>query len=221
MKKLQQLYEGKTKKVYATDDPEKLIMAYKDDIITFNGLEKGSFAGKGIISNRMTNLLMKKLEKAGVPTHFLEQLSDCETMVRKVDIVPLEVIIRNVAAGIFARNYGVEEGIVFDEPTIEFAYKNNALGDPLLNTRYALAFKLVTEEELNLIEKYAFQVNKVLSEFWGSFGITLVDFKLEFGRTSDGTIILADEISPDTCRLWDSKTGKTGQGALLQRSSRR
>ena len=208
MEKLQQLYEGKAKKVYATDDPEKLIVDYKDDATAFNGLKKGTIVGKGVINNRMTNLLMQKLEKHGVPTHFVEELSDRETVVRKVSIVPLEVIVRNISAGSFAKNYGVEEGIVFDEPTIEFSYKNDALGDPLLNAHHALALKLATREEIALIEKYALQVNEVLSKFWAGCGVTLVDFKLEFGRTSDGCIILADEISPDTCRLWDSRTGE-------------
>ena len=208
MEKLQQLYEGKAKKVYATDDPEKLIVDYKDDATAFNGLKKGTIVGKGVINNRMTNLLMQKLEKHGVPTHFVEELSDRETVVRKVSIVPLEVIVRNISAGSFAKNYGVEEGIVFDEPTIEFSYKNDALGDPLLNAHHALALKLATREEIALIEKYALQVNEVLSKFWADCGVTLVDFKLEFGRTSDGCIILADEISPDTCRLWDSRTGE-------------
>ena len=208
MEKLQLLYEGKAKKVYATEDPEKLIVDYKDDATAFNGQKKGTIVGKGVINNRMTNLLMQKLEKAGVPTHFVEQRSDRETVVKKVSIVPLEVIVRNISAGSFAKRYGVEEGIVFDEPTIEFSYKNDELGDPLLNTRHALALKLATKEEIALIEKYAFQVNQVLREFWAGCGVTLVDFKLEFGRTADGTVILADEISPDTCRLWDSKTGE-------------
>ena len=208
MEKLQQLYEGKAKKVYATDDPEKLIVDYKDDATAFNGLKKGTIVGKGVINNRMSRLVMQKLEKHGVPTHFVEELSDRETVVRKVSIVPLEVIVRNISAGSFAKNYGVEEGIVFDEPTIEFSYKNDALGDPLLNAHHALALKLATREEIALIEKYALQVNEVLSKFWAGCGVTLVDFKLEFGRTSDGCIILADEISPDTCRLWDSRTGE-------------
>ena len=208
MEKLQLLYEGKAKKVYVTDDPEKLIVDYKDDATAFNGLKKGTIVGKGVINNRMTNLLMQKLEKAGIPTHFVKQLSDRETVVRKVSIVPLEVIIRNISAGSFAKKYGVEEGIIFDAPTIEFSYKNDELGDPLINMYHALALKLATKEEIALIEKYAFRVNDVLSGFWKSCGVTLVDFKLEFGRTSDGSIILADEISPDTCRLWDSGTGK-------------
>ena len=208
MEKLQQLYEGKANKVYATDDPELLIVDYKDDATAFNGQKKGTIVGKGVINNRMSNLLMQKLERAGVPTHFVEQRSDRETVVKKVSIVPLEVIVRNISAGSFAKRYGVEEGIVFDEPTIEFSYKNDELGDPLLNTRHALALKLASKEEIALIEKYSFQVNRVLREFWAGCGVTLVDFKLEFGRSSDGSIILADEISPDTCRLWDSRTGE-------------
>lgn len=206
MEKLQQLYEGKAKKVYATDDPEKLIVEYKDDATAFNGLKKGTIKGKGVINNQMTNRLMAYLEKQGVPTHYVQEISERETIVKKVSIVPLEVIIRNVSAGSFAKHYGVEEGIVFDRPTIEFSYKNDALGDPLLNSYHVLALKLATEEEIEIIKKYAFQVNEVLKAFWLSAGVTLVDFKLEFGRLSDGTIVLADEISPDTCRLWDVKT---------------
>ena len=206
MEKLQQLYEGKAKKVFATDDPEKLIVEYKDDATAFNGLKKGTIKGKGVINNQMSNRLMAYLEKQGVPTHFVEELSERETVVKKVSIVPLEVIIRNVSAGSFAKHYGVEEGIVFDAPTIEFSYKNDALGDPLLNHYHALALKLATAEEIATIEKYAFKVNEVLKAFWLSAGVTLVDFKLEFGRLSDGTIILADEISPDTSRLWDVNT---------------
>ena len=202
----EQLYEGKAKKVFATDDPELLIVAYKDDATAFNGLKKGSIAGKGVINNRMSNLLMQRLEKAGVPTHFVKELSDRETLVRKVSIVPLEVIIRNISAGSFAKHYGVEEGIVFDAPTIEFSYKNDELGDPLLNAYHAIALKLATPEEIGTIKKYAFKVNEELKKIWAECGVTLVDFKLEFGRLSDGTIVLADEISPDTCRLWDSKT---------------
>ena len=202
----EQLYEGKAKKVFATDDPELLIVAYKDDATAFNGLKKGSIAGKGVINNRMSNLLMQRLEKAGVPTHFVKELSDRETLVRKVSIVPLEVIIRNISAGSFAKHYGVEEGIVFDAPTIEFSYKNDELGDPLLNAYHAIALKLATPEEIETIKKYAFRVNEELKKIWAECGVTLVDFKLEFGRLSDGTIVLADEISPDTCRLWDSKT---------------
>ena len=204
--KKEQLYEGKAKKVYASNDPEVVIVAYKDDATAFNGLKKGTITGKGAINNRMTNNLMRRLEEKGVPTHYVEELSDRETAVKKVSIVPLEVIIRNISAGSFAKRYGVEEGIVFDEPTIEFSYKNDDLGDPLINDYHALALKLATKEEIELIKKYAFGVNEVLKAFWAECGVTLVDFKLEFGKTSDGTIVLADEISPDTCRLWDEKT---------------
>ena len=208
MEKKEQLYEGKAKKVYATDDPELLIVEYKDDATAFNGLKKGTIQGKGVINNQMSNRLMAKLEKSGVPTHYVQELSQRETLVKKVQIVPLEVIVRNISAGSFSKRYGVEEGIVFDQPTIEFSYKNDELGDPLLNTYHALALKLATPEEINTIEEYSFRVNTFLKEFWKSCGVTLVDFKLEFGRLSDGTIVLADEISPDTCRLWDSKTGE-------------
>lgn len=206
MEKLQQLYEGKAKKVFATSDPEKLIVEYKDDATAFNGLKKGTIKGKGVINNQMSNRLMAYLEKQGVPTHYVEEINERETIVKKVSIVPLEVIIRNISAGSFAKHYGVEEGIVFDQPTIEFSYKNDELGDPLLNHYHALALKLATAEEIATIERYAFKVNEVLKAFWLSAGVTLVDFKLEFGRLSDGTIVLADEISPDTSRLWDVKT---------------
>ena len=206
MKKLEQIYEGKAKKVYATDDPQLVIVDYKDDATALDGLKKGTIVGKGVINNQMTNRLMAKMEKAGIPTHFVKELSQRETLVKKVSIVPLEVIIRNISAGHFASRYGVEEGIVFDQPTIEFSYKNDDLHDPLLNEYHALALKLATREEIDLIKKYAFGVNEVLKAFWAECGVTLVDFKLEFGKVSDGTIVLADEISPDTCRLWDSKT---------------
>ena len=206
MEKKEQLYEGKAKKVFATEDPKLLIVQYKDDATAFNGLKKGTIAGKGVINNQMSNRLMQLLERRGVPTHFVRELSQRETLVKKVQIVPLEVIIRNISAGSFAKHYGVEEGIVFDEPTIEYSYKNDALGDPLLNARHALALKLVTKEELATIEALSFKVNDLLKEFWAGCGVTLVDFKMEFGRLSDGTIVLADEISPDTCRLWDSET---------------
>ena len=206
MKKLEQIYEGKAKKVYATDDPELVIVDYKDDATALDGLKKGTIAGKGVINNQMTNRLMDKMEKAGIPTHFVKELSQRETLVTQVSIVPLEVIVRNISAGHFASRYGVEEGIVFDQPTIEFSYKNDDLHDPLLNEYHAIALKLATREEIDLIKKYSFAVNDVLKAFWRECGVTLVDFKLEFGKTSDGTIVLADEISPDTCRLWDSKT---------------
>ena len=207
MEKREQLYEGKAKKVYCTDNPELLIVDYKDDATAFNGLKKGTIAGKGVINNKMSNLLMQRLEKAGVPTHFVEELSDRETLVKKVSIVPLEVIIRYIAAGSFSKRYGVEEGKVFAAPTIEFSYKNDELGDPLINSYHAEALELATKEEIETIKKYAFAINQELKAFWADCGVTLVDFKIEFGRLSDGTIVLADEISPDTCRLWDSATG--------------
>ena len=206
MEKREQLYEGKAKKVYKTDDPNLLIVDYKDEATAFNGLKKGTISGKGVINNKMSNRLMQRLEKSGVPTHFVQELSDRETLVKKVTIVPLEVIIRNIAAGSFSKRYGVEEGVVFDAPTIEFSYKNDELGDPLINDYHALALKLATAEEIETIKKYSFAVNEQLKSFWAECGVTLVDFKLEFGRLSDGSIVLADEISPDTCRLWDTET---------------
>ena len=156
----------------------------------------------------MSNILMQKLEKVGVPTHFVEELNDRETVVKRVKILPLEVIVRNISAGSFAKRYGVEEGIPFETPTIEFSYKNDGLGDPLLNAYHAIALGLCTEDEIETVKKYAFAVNEQLKVFWATCGITLVDFKIEFGKLSDGTIVLADEISPDTCRLWDSKTSE-------------
>ena len=206
MEKKEQLYEGKAKKVFATEDPQLLIVQYKDDATAFNGVKKGTIVGKGIINNQMSNRLMAMLESEGVPTHFVRELSQRETLVKKVSIVPLEVIVRNIAAGSFSKRYGVEEGVVFDQPTIEFSYKNDELGDPLLNTKHALALKVATPEEIETIERYSLKINEVLKSCWLSCGVTLVDFKLEFGRLADGTIVLADEISPDTCRLWDSKT---------------
>jgi phosphoribosylaminoimidazole-succinocarboxamide synthase len=208
MEKREQIYEGKAKKVYATDDPDLLIVSYKDDATAFNGLKKGTITGKGVINNRMSNALMKKLEEAGIPTHFVEELSERETLVRRVAIVPLEVIVRNISAGSFSKRYGVPEGIVFDEPTVEFSYKNDALGDPLINDSHALALGLATKEEIETIKDYALRVDRELRQIWAERGVTLVDFKLEFGRLPDGKIILADEISPDTCRLWDTETGK-------------
>ena len=206
MEKKEQLYEGKAKKVFATEDPQLLIVQYKDDATAFNGLKKGTVVGKGIINNQMSNRLMAMLESEGVPTHFVKELSQRETLVKKVSIVPLEVIVRNIAAGSFSKRYGVDEGVVFDQPTIEFSYKNDELGDPLLNTKHALALKVATPEEIETIERYSLKINEVLKSCWLSCGVILVDFKLEFGRLADGTIVLADEISPDTCRLWDSKT---------------
>ena len=208
MTKKEQLYEGKEKKVFKTDDPECLIVSYKDDATAFNGLKKGTIAGKGVINNKMSNRLMERLEKSGIPTHYVEEINDRETIVKKVSIVPLEVIIRNIAAGSFSKRYGVEEGFVFETPTIEFSYKNDELGDPLMNGYHAIAMKLATPEEIETIKKYAFAVNEELKKFWSGCGVTLVDFKLEFGKLSDGTVVLADEISPDTCRLWDSKTNE-------------
>ena len=208
MQKLEQLYEGKAKRVYATDDPELLIVDYKDDATAFHGVKKGSISGKGIINNQMSNRLMQRLEREGIPTHFVQELSERETLVKRVQIVPLEVIVRNLAAGSFSKRYGIPEGQPFNRPTIEFSYKNDELGDPLINTSHLLAIHLATEEEVETIKRYAFRVNEVLRAFWAQCGVPLVDFKLEFGRLADGTIILADEISPDTCRLWDSATGK-------------
>lgn len=208
MEKREMIYEGKAKKVYSTDDPELLIVSYKDDATAFNGLKKGTISGKGVINNQMSNRLMARLEKDGIPTHFVEELSERETLVKRVRIVPLEVIVRNIAAGSFSKRYGVDEGYVFASPTIEFSYKNDELGDPLMNEYHALAMNLATKEEIEAIKKYSFAVNELLQAFWRECGVTLVDFKLEFGRLSDNTIVLADEISPDTCRLWDSATGE-------------
>ena len=208
MKKKEQLYEGKAKKVFATDDANLVIVDYKDDATAFNGEKKGTIAGKGVINNVMSNHMFQLLEQQGVPTHFVEQLSDRETVVKKVSIVPLEVIIRNISAGSFAKRFGVKEGIVFDEPTIEFSYKNDDLGDPLMNAYHAIALKLATREEIEQIKGMAFKVNEVMKQYFDTLNVTLVDFKLEFGKTADGTIVLADEISPDTCRLWDKDTGE-------------
>ncbi len=208
MEKTTQLYEGKAKKVYATSDENLVIVSYKDDATAMDGLKKGTIVGKGAVNNRVSNYLMQLLEKEGVPTHFVEELNDRETVVKKVEIVPLEVIIRNISAGSFAKKYGVEEGIVFEKPTIEFSYKNDDLHDPLINAYHALALKLATEEEIETIKKMAFKVNEVLKAYFKGLNIKLVDFKLEFGRLADGTIVLADEISPDTCRFWDADTNE-------------
>ena len=204
--KKEKLYEGKAKIVYETENPQLLIVSYKDDATAFNGLKKGTIQGKGIINNQMSNRLMERLQTAGVPTHFVKELNERETLVKRVSIVPLEVIVRNRSAGSFSKRYGIEEGIVFETPTLEFSYKNDDLGDPLINDDHVLALKIVTKEELQTIRSYAFAVNSFLKEFWASCGVILVDFKIEFGKIEDGTIILADEISPDTCRLWDEKT---------------
>ncbi len=208
MQKDREIYEGKAKKVYATQDDKLCIVSYKDDATAFNGEKKGTILGKGAINNRMSNLVMRMLEKSGVPTHYVEELNDRETVVKRVDIVPLEVIIRNISAGSFAKRYGVNEGIRFESPTFEFSYKDDSLGDPLINEYHALALKLATPEEIETIRGYAFTVNEKLSAFLLRHDLTLVDFKLEFGRLPSGEIVLADEISPDTCRLWDVHTGE-------------
>lgn len=208
MEKTVQMYEGKAKKVFATDDENFCIVSYKDDATAFNGQKKGTIVGKGVVNNKMSNYLMQLLEKNGVPTHFVEELNDRDTVVKRVKIVPLEVIIRNISAGSFAKRYGVEEGIVFDEPTIEFSYKCDELDDPLINDYHAFALKLATKEEIERIKELAFKVNEVLKAYFLSLNIKLVDFKLEFGKLPDGTIVLADEISPDTCRFWDANTNE-------------
>lgn len=208
MTKGKQLYEGKAKKIFETDKPEILLVSYKDDATAFNGIKKGTILGKGIINNKVTNYMMRLLEKAGIPTHYIEEISERETLVKKVSIIPLEVIIRNVSAGSFAKNYGVEEGIIFDEPTIEFSYKNDNLGDPLINSYHAIALKLATKEEIEIIKKYAFKINEEMKKFFISINVKLIDFKLEFGKLANNKIVLADEISPDTCRFWDATTNE-------------
>ncbi len=208
MKKGNLLYEGKAKKVYATDDPSLVIVSYKDDATALDGLKKGSVSGKGVINNKMSDYLFELLEKEGVPTHFVSELNDREALVRKVSIVPLEVIIRNISAGSFSKRYGVAEGIVFTEPTIEFSYKNDELHDPLINEYHALALGLATKEEIDRIKALAFKVNSILKDYFKKLNVKLVDFKLEFGRLPDGSIVLADEISPDTCRFWDADTNE-------------
>ena len=201
----EQLYEGKAKKVYATNDPDLVIVDYKDDATAFNGEKKGTIAGKGSINNRMTNFMFKLLENEGIPTHLVEEINDRETIVKKVEIVPLEVIVRNVAAGSFSKKLGIAEGTPLKTPTLEFSYKNDDLGDPFINKYYALGLDLATEEEIETITKYAFKVNDFMLKFFKELNIDLIDFKIEFGRFHND-IILADEISPDTCRFWDSKT---------------
>ena len=206
MKKLEQIYEGKAKKVFKTDNPELLIVDYKDDATAFNGEKKGTIAGKGVINNRVTNHLMKLLESKGIPTHFVEEISERETVVKKVTIVMLEVIVRNIAAGSLSKRLGLPEGTKMASTVLEYCYKDDALGDPMVNDYHIAALNLATKAELEKISDYSFKINKILSEYLKDLGIELIDFKLEFGRTSDGTIVLADEISPDTCRFWDSKT---------------
>ncbi|MGN0659720.1 MAG: phosphoribosylaminoimidazolesuccinocarboxamide synthase [Emergencia sp.] len=208
VEKTVQLYEGKAKKVYATTDENLCIVSYKDDATAFNGLKKGTILGKGAINNRVTNFLMQMLEEKGIPTHFVEELSDRETVVKKVSIVPLEVIVRNIAAGSLAKRLGLEEGYKMSRPVLEFSYKNDDLGDPMVNDYHILAMEYATEEELDIIKSYALRINEILSSYLKDANIELIDFKLEFGKTADGTIVLADEISPDTCRFWDTVTGE-------------
>ncbi len=207
MERTVQLYEGKAKKVYATTDPDIVLVSYKDDATAFNGLKKGTILGKGVVNNVCSNHLFRLLEKKGVPTHYVEEINERETYVKKVEIVPLEVIIRNRAAGSFSKRYGVPEGTELATTIIEFSYKNDDLGDPLINDYHALALRLATKEEIEKIKELAFKVNDVLKEYFMEIGVELIDFKLEFGRYK-GQIILADEISPDTCRFWDAKTGE-------------
>lgn len=202
------LYEGKAKKVYKTDDPDIYMVQYKDDATAFNGQKKGTIADKGIVNNRMANAMMAYLETKGIPTHLVKELNDRETLVKRVEIVPLEVIIRNVTAGSFAKRFGVEEGIQLANPTLEFCYKKDELNDPMINDYQITALNLATKEELAVISDLAFKINDAMIERFKAAGIRLVDFKIEFGRLDDGTIILADEISPDTCRLWDIETNE-------------
>lgn len=204
MMKTAQLYEGKAKKVFATDNPDYCIVSYKDDATAFNGLKKGTIAGKGAINNRVTNHLMRMLEKNGIPTHYVDELNDRETVVRRVSIVPLEVVVRNIAAGSLAKRLGLEEGVRLGSTVLEYCYKNDALGDPMVNEYHVLAMGWATKEEIDQIAQYSLKINDILSVYLKAVNIELIDFKLEFGKTSDGKIILADEISPDTCRFWDS-----------------
>lgn len=208
MKKMEQLYEGKAKRVFLTEDPEVVIVSYKDDATAFNGEKKGMISGKGVVNNRMTNHVFKMMEKEGIPTHLVEELNDRETAVKKVEIVPLEVIVRNVAAGSFSKRMDVEEGTELLCPILEFSYKNDELGDPFINDDYALALGLAEQEEIDTIRTYAKKVNEFLKGYFLNAGMKLIDFKIEFGRLPDGTIILADEVSPDTCRLWDVDTNE-------------
>lgn len=207
MEKLQQLYEGKAKKVFTTEDPDLLIVSYKDDATAFNGEKKGTIIGKGVVNNRVTNHLMKYLEANGIPTHFVEELNDRETVVKRVKIVPLEVIVRNIAAGSLAKRLGLEEGTPLKRTVLEYCYKDDALGDPMVNEYHILAMEYATEQELKLIADYSMRINELLGKYFAELGVRLIDFKLEFGRTADGDIVLADEISPDTCRFWDTATG--------------
>lgn len=206
MKKMEQLYEGKAKKVFATDDPGVVLVEYKDDATAFNGLKKGTIQGKGVINNRVTNFLMKMLEKNGIPTHYIEEISDRETLVKKVTIVPLEVIVRNIAAGSLSKRLGLPEGTKLKKTVLEYCYKNDDLGDPMVNEYHIAAMGWVSDEDLKKIAEYSFKINQLLSAYLKDLNIELIDFKLEFGKTQDGQLVLADEISPDTCRFWDSTT---------------
>lgn len=208
MRKLKMLYEGKAKKVFETDSPDLLIVEYKDDATAFDGKKKGTIANKGVVNNRMTNILMQLLEKEGIPTHYVKEISDRETVVKKVSIIPLEVIVRNIAAGSFSKRFGVEEGTPLKQPSLEYSYKNDTLGDPMINDYHILALGLATKDELGTVSEYAFKINDILKSHFLKLNIQLVDFKLEFGKTTDGDIVLADEISPDTCRFWDVSTGE-------------
>lgn len=208
MNKLTQVYEGKAKKVYTTENSELYIVDYKDDATAFNGEKKGTILGKGVINNRVTNHLMKLLEKNGIPTHFVEELSEKETLVKKVTIIPIEVIVRNIVAGSLSKRLGLPEGIKLSKTVLEYCYKDDALGDPIINEYHIAALALATNEELSLIANYSFKINELLQNYLKDLNIELIDFKLEFGKTTDGKIILADEISPDTCRFWDSTTGE-------------
>lgn len=216
VEKLDLLYEGKAKQVFLTDDPDLLIVDYKDDATAFNGEKKGTIPGKGAVNNRMSNQFFRMLEEKGIPTHYVQELSDTETVVKKAEIIPLEVIIRNVAAGSFSKKLGIEEGFQLLEPTLEFSYKDDALGDPMINDYYAIAIGAAQRSEIDRIEELAFQINEILKEFLLNMGIRLIDFKIEFGRYK-GQIILADEISLDTCRIWDSETDDDGEKDRFRR----
>lgn len=207
MQKLNMIYEGKAKKVFKTDILNQFIVDYKDDATAFNGLKKGNILNKGIINNKMTNIIFKYLANHGIENHLIKELSDRETLVKKVDIIPLEVIIRNVAAGSFSKKYGVEEGTPLLNPILEFSYKNDRLGDPMINNLQILAIGLAKKDELDFISKEALKINELMKDFFQKKNIKLIDFKIEFGRFED-KIILADEMSPDTCRLWDLETNE-------------
>ncbi len=206
MEKINLIYEGKAKKVYSTADTEKFVVDYKDDATAFNGIKKGTIIGKGVINNRITNHMMKLLEENGIPTHYIKELSDRETLVKKVKIIPIEVIVRNIIAGSLSKRIGIEEGVKLSKTVIEYSYKDDELGDPMINDYHIAALKLATKKEMKLIASYSLKINKIMQGFLKDFNIELIDFKLEYGKTSTGEIILADEISPDTCRFWDSLT---------------